>query len=58
MNYRLLGIEMGGRIREVLVVDVADDQAALVRAQSFGHHQAVEIWCGNQQVATFQPGSP
>ena len=51
MNYRILRVELNGKISEVLIVDAADDRAALARAQSFAHYQAVEVWCGTRQLA-------
>lgn len=55
MNYRLLRVELTGKVSEVLVVNVADKQAALARAQGFGHYQAVEIWCGDRAVTVAKP---
>ena len=56
MQYRLLRINAEGGVGDVVMIDLADDQAALARGRDFGRHIAVEVWCGDRQLKASEAG--
>ena len=54
-TYELLRLDVDGDVGDVLIIDAADDHAALARGHAFSEGRADEIWCGGRQIATVMP---
>lgn len=56
MEYCLRRMRVGGDVGHTLMVSHPDDNAALAHAYAFSGGRAVEVWAGEQRLATVLPG--